>query len=195
MTMNCKEEMTMNCKEEMTMNCKIAIIGGAIVGLLSAISASLFAAELTIPNTFQPNTPAFAGQVNDNFSALVNGINANDTRISAIETTSLPSANAVMAYAGTAAADGALARSFNSTGGTNTLAGSGGAYTVTLGGIDCGATTGTGIAVAQAAGASGISCRVNGDWNNVSGGCRVFVGCFNTAGNLTATPFSLIYMR
>jgi hypothetical protein len=127
---------------------------------------------------------------------LTSGINDVDARLTAVEVKALPSANAIMAYAGTSVGDGPLTRTFNSAGGTNVLAGTGGLYTVTLGGIDCNdAAPGSGLAIAQAAGASGISCRINGDWNNVGGACRIFIGCFNTAGNATSTPFSLIYMR
>lgn len=155
-----------------------------------------FGASITTPNTFQAGTVISASDVNQNFTTLTTGVNAVDTRVTTLETKALPSANAVMAYAGTSVGDGALTRSFNSSGGTNVLAGTGGLYTVTLGGIDCNAAApGSGIAVSQAAGASGISCRVNGDWNNVGADCRIFIGCFNTAGSSVATPFSLIYMR
>lgn len=167
-----------------------------LIGLVLAVPIiALGATPVTTPNTFQAGTVISAQQVNDNFNAVTTGVNAQDTRLTALEGKALPSANAVLAYLGTAVGDGAIARTFNSSGGTNTVTGAGGAYTVTLPGIDCGATTGTGLAIAQAAGASGISCRVNGDWNNVGGSCRVFVGCFNTAGNLTTTPFSLLYVR
>ncbi len=156
----------------------------------------LWAAPITTPNTFTAGTVVSAAQMNDNFTAVTNGVNALDTRVTALEAKmSPPTAAGVFAYVGTSVADGAITKTFNSKGGTNSFTGSGGAYTVTLGGIDCGASTGTGIAIAQAAGASGISCRVNGDWGNVGSDCRVFVGCFSTAGSLTATPFSLIYAK
>jgi len=155
-----------------------------------------FGAATTTPNTFEAGTVISAAQVNENFTAVTTGINGVETRVTALETKALPSANAVLAYAGTSVGDGPLTRTFNSMNGNNVVAGTGGLYTVTLNGIDCGAAApGTGIAVAQAAGASGISCRVNGDWNNVNNACRIFVGCFNTSGNSVSTPFSLIYMR
>ncbi|MGE5181307.1 MAG: hypothetical protein ACM31C_04570 [Acidobacteriota bacterium] len=156
----------------------------------------LWAAPVTTPNTFTAGSVVSSSQMNDNFTALTNGINAIDTRVTALEAKmSPPTAAGVFAYVGNSAANGAITKTFNSKGGTNSYAGTNGAYTVTLGGIDCGATTGTGIAIAQAAGASGISCRINGDWGNVGADCRVFVGCFDTAGNLIATPFSLIYAK
>lgn len=176
-------------------------------GLLAAallVPAIALAAPLTapvtpaasVPNTFQAGTTISAAQVNANFAALTTGLDALDTRLTVLEAKkSLPSAASVFAYVGTSAGDGAITKTFNSTAGTNSYTGTGGLYTVTLGGIDCGATTGTGIAVAQAAGASGISCRVNGDWGNVGANCRVYVACFTGAGASTATPFSLLYAR
>ncbi len=166
---------------------------GALAVLVPLI---VWAAPITTPNTFTAGTVVSSSQMNDNFTALTNGINAIDTRVTALEAKmSPPTAAGVFAYVGTSTADGAITKTFNSKGSANSYAGTGGNYTVTLGGIDCGATTGTGIAIAQAAGASGISCRVNGDWGNVGTDCRVFVGCFSTAGSLVATPFSLIYAK
>jgi|KBSMisStandDraft_5_1062788.scaffolds.fasta_scaffold222727_2 hypothetical protein len=160
------------------------------------------ASPTSVPNTFGSGTVISSSKMNDNFSAVVTGINAIDTRVSTLEAKvaaleakkSLPSSEGVFAYVGTAVSDGPIARTFNSTGGTNSLTGTNGSYTVMLGGITC---PGNGIAVAQAAGASGISCRVNGDWSTpaAGGGCQLFVGCFNVSGNLVATPFSLIYAR
>ena len=37
--------------------------------------------ETTVPNTFEAGTPARASEVNDNFSALVDAINANSAAI------------------------------------------------------------------------------------------------------------------
>lgn len=156
----------------------------------------LWAAPVTTPNTFTAGSVVSSSQMNDNFTALTNGINAIDTRVTALEgKMSPPTAAGVFAYVGNSTGNGAITKSFNSKGGTNSYTGTNGAYTVTLGGIDCGSSTGTGIAVSQAAGASGINCRVNGDWGNVGTDCRVFVGCFDTTGTLTSTPFSLIYLK
>ncbi|MBA2542423.1 MAG: hypothetical protein H0V17_22470 [Deltaproteobacteria bacterium] len=107
-----------------------------------------FGASITTPNTFEAGTVISASDVNQNFTTLTTGINAVDTRVTTLEAKALPSASAVMAYAGTSVADGPLTRTFNSSGGTNVLAGANGSYTVTLGGIDCNATApGSGIAV------------------------------------------------
>lgn len=167
------------------------VFGTAVIAPCLALAATT-----TTPHTFQAGTTISANEMNENFAAVTAGINAGDTRITALEAKAIPSANAVFAYAGTSVGDGPLTRSFSSTGMAPTVTGTGGNYQVSFPGIDCGAAApGTGLAIAQSAGASGISCRVNGDWNNVGNACRVFVGCFTTTGNLTATPFSLLYVR
>jgi|GEM_PF-6284805 len=43
------------------------------------------ASELTIPNTFQANTPAKASEVNNNFSATATSVNDNHNRIATLE--------------------------------------------------------------------------------------------------------------
>jgi hypothetical protein len=161
------------------------------VFLIVGVPIMLRAAPTTVPHTFQPGTVISASQVNDNFNALLAGVNANDSRL----TRALSSLNGIFAYAGTAVPDGPLARSYNSTAGAVTVSGSGGGYVVRFAGIDCGASPGKGLAIAQSAGTPGITCRVNGDWGNDANTCRVYVGCFSTSGSLEATPFSLMYVQ
>jgi hypothetical protein len=53
--------------------------------VFSAASAAGFA-QVAVPNTFTPGTPAKAADVNANFNAVVSGINTNKTAISALQT-------------------------------------------------------------------------------------------------------------
>ena len=46
----------------------------------------LMAGSLTVPNTFAANTPAVAADVNENFTAVVNGVNTNTDAIANIPT-------------------------------------------------------------------------------------------------------------
>ncbi len=54
-----------------------------IVSLM--VSSMGIASPLAIPNTFAPNTPAKAEQVNGNFSAIASSVNDNDARIGQAE--------------------------------------------------------------------------------------------------------------
>ena len=79
-----------------------------------------WAAPVTTPNTFTAGTVISAQQMNDNFTALTTGINAIDTRVTALEAKmSPPTAAGVFAYVGTSAGDGVITKTFNSKGGTN----------------------------------------------------------------------------
>lgn len=49
---------------------------------LAALALPVIASDVTIPNEFTAGTPARAGEVNANFSALAQAVNDNDTRIS-----------------------------------------------------------------------------------------------------------------
>src|SRR5262249_9781429 len=67
------------------MNAKLKVLRVAVFALL--LSANAFAAQTSVPNTFQAGTAAKASEVNQNFTAVVNGANANDARITTIEGT------------------------------------------------------------------------------------------------------------
>jgi hypothetical protein len=53
--------------------------------VLLASHAVQAAPPVAVPNTFQPNTPAKAAEVNANFAALVNAINAQQATIAALQ--------------------------------------------------------------------------------------------------------------
>ncbi len=52
-----------------------------ISGIASLLATTLYAGELTIPNTFSANTKAKASEVNANFTAVKNVVNENMTGI------------------------------------------------------------------------------------------------------------------
>src|SRR5262245_21064780 len=56
------------------MNAKLKVLRVAVFALL--LSANAFAAQTSVPNTFQAGTAAKASEVNQNFTAVVNGLNA-----------------------------------------------------------------------------------------------------------------------
>jgi len=66
-----------------------------------AVHARVIAAPMTVPNTFTAGTPARAGEVNANFSAVVTAVNDKDTRLTTLETNAArpdvaPSGNVVL---------------------------------------------------------------------------------------------------
>ena len=66
------------------MNGKITLVtGGLITGVLVAVSATLIAGQVTLPNTFTKDTKAVAQEVNDNFSAVKTAVDDNAARIAA----------------------------------------------------------------------------------------------------------------
>ncbi len=60
----------------------ILFLGLSLGGFLNTAVAS----SVTIPNTFTSGTPAVAAEVNGNFTAIKNGVDDNNNRIKAIET-------------------------------------------------------------------------------------------------------------
>lgn len=56
-----------------------------LLPFLALVWTSAQAGQLTIPNTFQANTPAVAAQVNANFNAVEIAVDDNHTRITALE--------------------------------------------------------------------------------------------------------------
>ena len=71
-----------------------------IIGIILLITAlhKSNAASVIIPNTFLPNTPAKASEVNANFSALATAVNANTADIAALQSSSSSNTGAMMAY-------------------------------------------------------------------------------------------------
>lgn len=58
------------------------LVGGSLIVLLSALAATVaLAADLTIPKTFVPGTPATAADVNSNFSATSTAVNSKQNRV------------------------------------------------------------------------------------------------------------------
>ena len=65
---------------------KITLVtGGLIAGVLVAVSATLIAGSVTLPNTFTSGTQAKASEVNANFNAVANQVNDNAARIITME--------------------------------------------------------------------------------------------------------------
>lgn len=57
---------------------------GLMVGMVSGLSA-----EVSVPNTFTAGESASAAEVNENFTALKDGVNANMQKLSGVSTISL----------------------------------------------------------------------------------------------------------
>lgn len=58
-----------------------------LVTTMLLASTGAMASEVTVPNTFQSGAVAVAAEVNGNFTAVATGVNDNDARITALETT------------------------------------------------------------------------------------------------------------
>jgi hypothetical protein len=57
-----------------------------VLGIVLSAASAAALGQVTVPNAFSPGTPAKAADVNANFNAVVTGINANTTAISALQT-------------------------------------------------------------------------------------------------------------
>ncbi|MHC4959071.1 MAG: hypothetical protein ACYTGN_11925 [Planctomycetota bacterium] len=69
----------------MNLNSRTKWLAGTALVVLFVLEAAL-AGPVTVPNTFQANTPAVAAEVNANFDAVATAINDNDTRIGGLGT-------------------------------------------------------------------------------------------------------------
>lgn len=73
---------------------------GMLVVPLAAVGLTVgFASDVTLPNTFAPNTPALAAEVNANFDAVENAVDDNASRISSLENAPKPVNQSVMTTA------------------------------------------------------------------------------------------------
>ena len=63
------------------------IISQVLILLLLCMASlsTVYAGEVTIPNTFTAGTPAVASEVNGNFTAVKTAVDDNDGRIAALE--------------------------------------------------------------------------------------------------------------
>jgi len=68
-------------------------VGNLILGLLVLAPLSAWGADLTVPNTFAPGTPAKAAEVNANFNAAATAVNSKQDRV----TGTCPAGQAVQA--------------------------------------------------------------------------------------------------
>jgi hypothetical protein len=58
----------------------------AVVFVLVVISRNAYAADLTVPHTFSPGTPAKSSEVNENFTTIYNAVNALQRQIGTTDT-------------------------------------------------------------------------------------------------------------
>jgi hypothetical protein len=58
---------------------------GVVLGVISSVAMVVSASSVTGLNTFTPNTPAVAADVNTNFTQVKSAVDDNDTRITALE--------------------------------------------------------------------------------------------------------------
>lgn len=61
------------------------IFGMLVMPLALAGLTVVFASDVTLPNTFSPNTPARASEVNENFAAVKAAVDDNNDRIGGLE--------------------------------------------------------------------------------------------------------------
>ena len=78
-----------------------------IAATLLLTAASVTAEEVVLPHTFSNDTPALAGQVNDNFGALKNAISSNQARLSQLEIKTNEARTLTVKDAGDESANGA----------------------------------------------------------------------------------------
>jgi septal ring factor EnvC (AmiA/AmiB activator) len=71
-----------------------------------AIACTATADQITVPNSFAAGTPARAAQVNANFAALVTESNAQDTRLTSLQTSATQLTQSVQTLEGTTATHG-----------------------------------------------------------------------------------------
>lgn len=109
----------------------LVAIPATLIGLVLLGVAT--AGSVNTPNTFVPNTPALASDVNGNFQAHESAIDDNDARLTTLEE---GTADGIVRAAASIAADGTVDRSFNLRGGAVTVSKSNtGIYFVTFGGF------------------------------------------------------------
>jgi len=158
---------------------------------------TLTAAPVTVPNTFQANTPAKASEVNANFDALQVAVNDKDTRLATLEALKpAPTANGILAYATTINGNSGIGDTFNSTGGTVTVTGTTGDYAATFAGITCvqgGVPKGMATVVPYNL-STALACRVD-SLVQVGADCKVQVRCFDAAGALRAGAVAITYVK
>jgi len=65
----------------------VVLFGGLAGGMVIALSGTLIAGQVTLPNSFTAGTPAIASEVNANFNAVATAVNDNAARLTTIEST------------------------------------------------------------------------------------------------------------
>jgi hypothetical protein len=169
-----------------------------LAALFASLNGAVLAGPISVPNTFTSGSPAVAAEVNANFSAVVNGVNANDTRITTLETNPSITGNITLVPSTATAGNilkgttpfihnfgtlntfiGESAGNFTMLGGNNTATGAG-AFSANTFGVNntatgvhalAGNTTGN---LNTANGASALVSNNNGGSNTASGHFALF---------------------
>lgn len=179
----------------------------ALGALIATIG--LWATAVNIPNTFSGGTTVSASAMNANFAALKQAVDALEAKVSALgNNLALASKEGKMGYAwiDNATADSSVpsaSYAFNSSGGAVTVVRSGsGIYKVSFAGLGAGGSTSGGTVQVSAyiAPGKGIfiapiprSCNVV-DWGSSAANIDINVRCYDLAGTLVDSRFTVLFV-
>ncbi len=156
-------------------------------------TVGLWGLAVTLPHTFAPGDELKSAEMNANFQALRDAVNALEAKLAAVEAgmLALPSREGALAYA-YVKADASVPSSyqFNSAGGAITASNSGpGRYSVTVPGFG---TAGT--VQVSAYGWDARHCVVL-NWGSSGTNGLVNVRCYDDTGALADSAFTLLLIR
>ncbi len=170
----------------------VAKIKYLVLGALLA-SIGLWALAVTLPHTFNSGDEIKSAEMNANFQALKAAVDALESKLAAVSAgmRALPSASGKAAYVWVYSSGTAdTYYNFNSAGGTITATKTGtGKYSVTIPGFGK-----AGNVQVTAYGGAGPHCGVLA-WGASGSDGRVHVRCFDAAGNLVDSAFTLFALR